>query len=107
MQVDVRGGPGRSRGVPGSIFCRKPKEAGPKIFSQTAFRYPQKLKRWKMDGPDLYTPPLRASFEGPFPIFFFKYSYCLSNVKALLRAACTALMRFSLSYADFASRVMQ
>ena len=40
VQIDVRGGPGRSRGVPVSISGLKSRKTGPKIFSPTAFRYP-------------------------------------------------------------------
>ena len=40
VRIDVPGKPRRSRGVPGSIFGLKPRKTGPKIFSQTAFRYP-------------------------------------------------------------------
>ena len=38
-QIDVPGEPRRSRGVPGSIFGLKPRNTGPKSFSQTTFRF--------------------------------------------------------------------
>jgi len=42
VQIGVPGKPRRSRGVPGSVFGLKPKGTGPKISSQTAFKYPDR-----------------------------------------------------------------
>ena len=40
MQIDVRGGPGRCRGVPGSISWLKPRKNVPKILIFTLFLPP-------------------------------------------------------------------
>ena len=50
VQIDVPGKPLRSRGVPGSIFGLKHRRSGPKIFSPTAFRYPEKNTRYEVQG---------------------------------------------------------
>ena len=66
VQIDVPGKPRRSRGVPGSIFGLKPRKTGPKIFCQTAFRYPgcgprrgrAATREGRREGP-------RGPFKGP------------------------------------------
>jgi len=40
VQIDVRGAPGRSKGVPGSISGLKPRKNGPKILIFTPFLPP-------------------------------------------------------------------
>ena len=44
-----RAGPRRSRGVPGSISTENPGKTGPKISSQTAFRYPAKNQHRRLN----------------------------------------------------------
>ena len=61
VQIDVRGAPGRSNGVLGWISGLKPWRTGPKIFSQTAFRYPG------LNSVDIFHGVVRADETQTFP----------------------------------------
>jgi len=61
VQIDVRGAPGRSKGVPASISGLQPRKPGPQIFSQTAFRYPEERSNIRRGPPSPPSGPWRSA----------------------------------------------